>query len=217
MVTIEDALKEVERLQAAREQLVPLFDFAEIPEAEKQAASALQHCLWNLEQFTRAFQSDLALFDYSYARFLDEMKNVTTIEISERRPDDPSKGWMTIAGRDGAMSIYHFGTAMKGVRDGLARCPTLRTKVVHNELRAAIRKFEGRMPVYVDMRDAVAHAADLLLSPEHMREHRRATSKADRVDLRRAHRGRRALTGTPCTCHNGGRFERSRTIGRFLP
>ncbi len=171
----EQMLREVqtclEDLVAARAAMPPRLDFATIPAAEKDAASSVELCLLNLEHFVRSFQSAASLFDYSFRRLREGIQGPDGLVLPEPRCDYQSRGWMGIAGRDGAMSIYHFGVTAAGVRSGLGLCRSVGARIDHKELRAALREFEQGFPAYVAMRDAVAHSADRLLSPSKLREH----------------------------------------------
>jgi hypothetical protein len=48
-------------------------------------ASSIQHCVWNLGQFTRSFQSAVALFDYSDRQFLDEITGTNGLPFKKER------------------------------------------------------------------------------------------------------------------------------------
>ena len=68
--------------------------------------------------------------------------------------------WPAIPIRDGALSIYHFGMSMAGIRNKLGLCPTLHGLVDTDKFREADRAFRGAFPRIELLRHAIAHAAE---------------------------------------------------------
>ena len=75
--------------------------------------------------------------------------------------------------RDAALSVYHFGVALRAIRSGMKKCPTLRGLVDAHQLREAGKAFDRDFPDNVLLRHAVGHIADQLSTPEKVAELRR--------------------------------------------
>ncbi len=67
-----------------------------------------------------------------------------------------------VPARDGAMTIYHFGTALARIRNGVGLSPSLRDRVYSDELKEAQKLFDRLFPHYVRLRHGVAHFSDEL-------------------------------------------------------
>jgi hypothetical protein len=66
--------------------------------------------------------------------------------------------WQAMAGRDGAMQLYHTETVMRLIGKLLKAAPTLRAGVDHKLRREAIRIFAKAFPHAKNIRDAVGHS-----------------------------------------------------------
>jgi hypothetical protein len=69
-------------------------------------------------------------------------------------------GWQQMAARDGALTIYHFGRAIEGLRESFRGCPALSDRVDHKKIREAYKSFKSGFPDFIEIRTAVAHVAD---------------------------------------------------------
>jgi hypothetical protein len=76
-----------------------------------------------------------------------------------------------MAGRDGAMTIYHFGSAIEGIQNSLKDCPALNSQVEHRKIRTARGIFDGAFPGYVRMRHTISHVADFSQTLEKKTSH----------------------------------------------
>ncbi|MEB2843796.1 hypothetical protein [Endobacterium cereale] len=74
--------------------------------------------------------------------------------------------WDEMAGRDAAMTVFHFGKTLHNVRTSLRRTPTIKDKVNDDDLRNARRELERQFRHYEIARDAVGHRAESLESVE---------------------------------------------------
>jgi len=72
----------------------------------------------------------------------------------------PEFNWKRVAGRDGAMTIYHFHIALSGIQETVAECPTLSATIDRSLFRSANKLLRKYFPDYIDIRDAVAHTAE---------------------------------------------------------
>jgi uncharacterized ubiquitin-like protein YukD len=66
-------------------------------------------------------------------------------------------GWQMMAARDGALTIYHFGCAIDGLKNSLRFCPAL---TVDQTIRIAGKVFDVAFPDSKEIRNAIAHVAD---------------------------------------------------------
>jgi hypothetical protein len=127
---------------------VPTVPLDSVPLAERGAVEHLNDALRDLAHFVEQFASALDLYDYS-----------RSLTFGARG----AHSWMFIAGRDGAMAIYHFGMAMKGIRTSLGKqCPTLLDLADRTKLRSAKKSLKDMVPNFEDVRHAVAHAGEVM-------------------------------------------------------
>jgi hypothetical protein len=67
-----------------------------------------------------------------------------------------------LAARDGAMTIYHFGKVLHLIRGSFHLAPTLVKLVDTKILKEITKDFERDFPLYMKMRNAIAHAGENL-------------------------------------------------------
>ena len=149
----------------------PTIDWERLPEVERDAGYLVQIGLMNLGTYIDDFAAAGTLFTHcqrgmDYIRQLPEPKEPDAIELLKNYAR-----WIYLAGRDGALTIYHFGIACDGIRQSLAGCPTLRAKVDTTALRAAVRDCRKHFPNSEVIRHSIAHAADKVRSPQTFQEH----------------------------------------------
>ena len=68
--------------------------------------------------------------------------------------------WPMLAARDGAMSVYHFGVAMEGIKKSLPSYPTIDAGVDKKQIRIATNLFRKYFPRPEAIRHVVAHSAE---------------------------------------------------------
>jgi hypothetical protein len=73
--------------------------------------------------------------------------------------------WRQLAFRDAALSISHFSYILDGIVKGCYRCPTLLKSLDLTKLKTAQPLFEKAFPNAARMRNAIAHAGEILHSP----------------------------------------------------
>jgi hypothetical protein len=114
--------------------------------------------------YCRGFQVALSLFDFASAN----------IDPNGKEPERglPFKEWLYLAGRDGALSIFHFGKAMGQIRNVIfASCPVLASHLDRQAFKSVVGSFDKTFPRWEAVRHAVAHHAELHIDPLIAREH----------------------------------------------
>lgn len=127
----------------------PRIDDATFPECERQQVNSILILLGSLNSLIEAFQADLELFDYA-----------------EQNPA-VRMAWSSVACRDAAMTLWHFGDALKFIQRALKKCPSLKTQHKGRALKAAIDRFWAALPFANEVRHATAHQVGQIATPEH--------------------------------------------------
>ena len=66
-----------------------------------------------------------------------------------------------MAGRDGAMTLYHFSARINRYSSSMDAMPTIQKLVKHKDLRIARKMFVSFFPNFENLRHAVAHHGEL--------------------------------------------------------
>jgi hypothetical protein len=112
----------------------PQIDRSRIPADQMDAFLHIVTLLAELGLYERHFLQ--AVYLYEYCRHAaSEITDFATLELSLWT----TGGWQMMAGRDGAMTIYHFGSAIEGVQNSLNYCPALNVQVDRRQIRKAMR------------------------------------------------------------------------------
>jgi hypothetical protein len=122
-----------------------------LPREARVGAWAINVMLDNLEGYVRDFRAAVALYDHSLALW----KKDGTMESEQMFAQ-----WPMLAARDGAMSIYHFGIVMEGIKKTLPSYPAIYGGVDKAQLRAATNLFRQHFPRPERIRNVVAHSAE---------------------------------------------------------
>ncbi len=140
---------------------VPTIELASFPIEEQEAIWNLNLALSSLNNYLKDFQAALALFDFCESQCQ---------ALQERREPIPRNWlmpWQFIAGRDGAMTIFHFGKTIESIKEsGFFGCPTLKAKIDHAQLRIGAKLFRQWFRDFERVRHSVAHAAELQKNQE---------------------------------------------------
>jgi len=167
--------------------IVPTVPVIALPEEEQTGGRNLNIHLINLDGYRSRFRSALALFDEAQQRMqieesrrdliLDSMSHTISSchpnEIENFKPLFRARAdliresqdaimvpcdWRSMAARDVALTIYHFGKTFEAIRDTIACCPRLLALV--GDISPGI--LSSRIPDYQAVRHAVAHEAENL-------------------------------------------------------
>lgn len=148
-------------LDMKRTIIVPEIDPHQLPPDEQDAARNLNDSLRALPDYANQLRSAVSLFE-NCDRMLEAQPN----------PDQPGLlemfwGWKTVAARDGAMTIWHFGKRMAGAQTTLMKhCPTVSAAINRSKLKMAGQLFRESFLGHEDMRHGVAHAGEMVSTPE---------------------------------------------------
>lgn len=114
----------------------------EIFENETEQARHLAELIRQLFRFVSDFEHAVSLYN-----FCNTFSPVT-------------RHWSFIAGRDGAMTLYHIADIINAVQNGFRDCPNLSSNVDHRSIRSARRAFKQYFPMTNALRNAVAHSGE---------------------------------------------------------
>jgi hypothetical protein len=131
-----------------------------------------EHAIWpisvsfyKLDRYVADFESSLNLFDFCHDKLLP------TPEGPQKHGLTRLRDWQLIAARDGAMTIFHFGMTMKGVKKSLDNLPLTRAMVSKPTLASARDNFRKFFPRFEALRHSVAHAGEKSTSRELLNKH----------------------------------------------
>ena len=140
--------------------------------ADKEVSGYVVGLLLMLNYYVRCFEAAVQLFEIAATtqrRASDAFKK-DRANIDAAADLEIVDGWVVIAARDGAMSIYHFGCTMDGLVETMGKAPGLRTKY-GRPLKLVRKQFEEAFPSFFKVRHAIAHSAERNKSPEKIEEH----------------------------------------------
>jgi len=122
--------------------------------------------LWHLEGFLRDLDSYAAKFYYAVALFDMASENLGRFLQDDRSKVQPSlercRAWLTLAARDGAMTVFHFAKTLDAVKSGVAGSKNISATLDHTQFRSIRREFREHFPNFEPVRHAVAHSGELL-------------------------------------------------------
>lgn len=91
---------------------------------------------------------------------------------SLNRATDALSGWQSLAARDGAFSVYHFGKTIDAISVAYKNCTAvLAAKIDGAKLRAGSRTFSRSFPSREAVRNVVGHVAESASSTEQREKH----------------------------------------------
>src|SRR5947209_14294883 len=131
------------------EDRAPHLDLKGLPPEEIMPAWSLSNSINRLVEHTSDFQAALALFDFC----LDTLK---ASDNDQREANLPLRQWQRMAGRDGAMSLYHFGETNREIKKAIGRYPVLFSRVDARTLDEAWILLEHRFPMRQSARHSIA-------------------------------------------------------------
>lgn len=137
----------------------PLLDTGE-PAAEHVHARHISNQLSGLKSHEDQFASAVALFDHVEA--LISNNRSAGGNVRERAA---MANWMDISANHAALTVYHFQSTLRSIRDQIQYAPTLAAKVDSRKIEAAYNRFPLEFPVWKEVRDWVGHFADKMFKP----------------------------------------------------
>jgi hypothetical protein len=151
----------------------PKISIAEFPGGERQAISHIGMLLLNLELYIVNFDAAMSLSYFSSGCIgMLSSGNAKIIAMVPQKDPQLYMQWATIAGRDGAMTIYHFAKTLEAIRKfAFLDCPTFKARVDHQHLRIAQKLFAQWFPDFLHVRHAVAHSAELMKNLKSKQRH----------------------------------------------
>lgn len=128
----------------------PYININLVPEEERAATWIFSTSIGGLASRVDDFKAALDLFDFS------------AVLARNNFIDRQFRAWKHIALRDGAMTVYHFGRALKeGSGNGLKECPSLTKLLAANHMRQARHMFSQKFPAAEKVRHGTAHSAEI--------------------------------------------------------
>ena len=108
--------------------------------------------------------------------FLEDFKKaVALFELLERSdfPVGVSENelftYRMIAGRDGALSVFHFKYSLDAIKKQRPHCRSIAAKVDAIKIRDVVKQFSAFFPHTDNVRHGIAHAGEVFSSPEKMK------------------------------------------------
>jgi len=164
-----------------------------LPPQETETARQIKHNLDRLESYINDFESAISLLKFASEESASLIQSfyhdnphvsppdhldagdmerfwVRTRERGTKKRELSAKmryysGWINMAGRDGAMTIFHVRDTLESVKEGVHSCTTLQSLVSEAELKNVTNRFYKFFPRWKSVRHAVAHRADMHKSP----------------------------------------------------
>lgn len=79
--------------------------------------------------------------------------------------------WQKAAARDCVMSLYHFGRTIEGIDKSLSNIDEIRKLIDTKKLKEQRKKFLSAFPDFIDMRNAIAHSAERMVTKSEFEKH----------------------------------------------
>ncbi|MFN0043496.1 MAG: hypothetical protein ACKVSF_09840 [Alphaproteobacteria bacterium] len=146
---------------------IPEINRSRIPAEQMPTFRHIVQLLANLNLYEQNLLLAVYLYEYSQSASWELRDDFTRLESVTWT----TGGWQLMAARDGALTIYHFGRAIEGLRDSFRGCPALRDQVDHNTIRQGYSEFKSAFPHFIEIRAAVAHVADFSQTTEKKARH----------------------------------------------
>jgi hypothetical protein len=135
---------------------IPQIDRSRIPDDQMPAFLHITRLLAELGLYERRVLLAVYLYEYSRTSGWELRSDFAKME----RTLWTTGGWQQMAARDGALTIYHFGRTIEGLRESFRHCRALSEYVDHNRIRQSYKDFKSAFPHFIEIRAAVAHIAD---------------------------------------------------------
>jgi len=136
----------------------PVLRIAALPPDERGEAQVIADALIGLDNFAKNFWAALSLFTYASSEY----------RKADLLPEDGREwvmslyfSWLFVAGRDGAMTVFHLVKSIEVIQDRLHCCPTLAAEIDLLALRKVRKTFQRSFKDWEGVRHTVGHSADL--------------------------------------------------------
>lgn len=139
----------------------PDIHIAALPENEREAARYIGGNLRFVRSSSEALYHAAVLCDHCDKIYLEANDSWQSV----------FHGWMLMAARDGAMTIYHYGMSVQAIDALLKQCPALEALVDQDALKQSRKLFSESFPSFALIRHAVAHAGDVGKNPAWFNKH----------------------------------------------
>lgn len=125
---------------------VPDIGVRFVPKAEKQAAEAFYHNLYELQKWSDDFASSLALYDFARSQ-----------PHGDFGPTNLMRRWSMMAARNGGLALRNFCQCLAAARGVVGKVPFWEGKIDLKALKSIEAEFRDRFPDIDKLRHAVAH------------------------------------------------------------
>jgi hypothetical protein len=134
------------------------FDAGTFPEDEREYVANLETLLFSLYRYILSFTAAIELLKFSEEQGKKEREESKGTGF---RPSKPYFEWSFIAVRDAAHTIYQFADVIESIQSTRRMIPTLNALVKNDKMRTATRYFNANFGQFNDVRNAIAHEAEL--------------------------------------------------------
>ncbi|MBL8572354.1 MAG: hypothetical protein JNM13_01620 [Hyphomicrobiaceae bacterium] len=158
---IVDALDDMDRYAKRFYYAVELYNagVAMAAHIERDLREKLTDLDQELSCLDQGKYEDISSYFVEFSKIQDNKNN---IRQSLNPEIEKFRQWQHIAGREGAMTIYHFGITVDAFNKRLGRCPILRDAADRAKLDEANKLFRDGFKYNERIRHAVGHEAELL-------------------------------------------------------
>jgi hypothetical protein len=132
---------------------------------EREHALLIQHTLDWLQYYADCFLAATGLYDHAEFHYQLAPKPPFPDRMPMTRDQQRYMNWKMIAGRDGAITLYNIDESFQAVSASLDLTPSVKSEIDIDLMRKARKTFRKHFPDVKNMRDAIAHAAELINTP----------------------------------------------------
>lgn len=142
-----------------------------LPASEQEHSLIALHNLINLSGYVNDYGSSVALHTH--------VKDLRQSILETTKPDNLMlskqlsllKSWDEMAGREAAMTLFHFGKTLMHIKANMRFTVTLREQSLKELLRKASGDLDRSFPNYEVARHAAGHRAEAVASVDEVKKH----------------------------------------------
>lgn len=142
-----------------------------LPEEEQHHAMMMFFNLTQLNVFANEYAAAVNLVAHVEELEQHLIAHPLGDELLQNQNRHLLKMWREIAGRDAAMTVFHYDKTLRAVRGEMKNVPTIKSETDHARLRAADQSLRRSFPKLEDVRNAFAHRAETTVSLKEARTH----------------------------------------------